>query len=129
MASNFYGLIVGILVVWRLAHLLYAEDGPWDSIVRLRRAAGEGYWASLLDCFYCLSLWLALPFALLLGENLTERLLLWPALSAGAIILERMNAKQEILPKSFHSENKENDSVLRYEQDTTEDRKPPPAGC
>jgi hypothetical protein len=77
-------------------------------MVRLRRAAGEGFWASLLDCFCCLSLWLALPFALLLDEDLTERLLLWPALSAGAIILERINVKQDILP------------LLRHEQDTTE---------
>jgi hypothetical protein len=76
MASHFYELTVGILVVGRFAHLLYAEDGPWGSMVRLRRAAGEGIWASLLDCFCCLSLWLALPFALLLDEDLTERLLL-----------------------------------------------------
>ena len=41
MGSHFYVLIVGILVVWRLAHLLYAEDGPWDAMLRLRRTAGE----------------------------------------------------------------------------------------
>jgi len=29
VASHFYWLIVGILVVWRLSHLLHAEDGPW----------------------------------------------------------------------------------------------------
>lgn len=50
-------------------HLLTAEDGPWDLLVRMRRIAGTGAWGRLLDCFYCLSLWLALPTALLLGDD------------------------------------------------------------
>jgi hypothetical protein len=49
-----------------LTHLFAAEDGPGDVVVRLRRAAGTGFWASLLDYCYCLSLWIAAPFAWLL---------------------------------------------------------------
>ena len=81
---------LGILSVWRITHLFHAEDGPWDLVVRLRRRAGEGFWGQLLDCFYCLSVWVAAPLALLLGDGLSERILLWPALSAGAILLERI---------------------------------------
>jgi hypothetical protein len=127
IGPHFYALVIGILVVWRLAHLLYAEDGPWGATVRLRRAAGEGFWASLLDCFYCLTMWLALPFAVILGDGLTERVLLWPALSGGAIILERMTAKEEIFPQPSYTEDKENDCVLRQEQGATEDRGGPSA--
>jgi hypothetical protein len=87
--AGFYLLVVGVLGVWRTSHLLYAEDGPWDVVVRLRSRAGDGMWGRLLDCFYCLSLWAALPFAWLCGATWVERLLLWPALSAGAILLER----------------------------------------
>lgn len=83
-------LLLGALCVWRVSHLLYGEDGPWDVFVRLRRRAGEGFWGSLLDCFYCLSVWIAAPFAYLLGGGWEERLLLWPALSAGAIVIERL---------------------------------------
>jgi hypothetical protein len=86
-----YLLVIGILGVWRVTHLLQAEDGPWDFVVRLRGYAGTGMWGRLMDCFYCLSLWIALPFAWLCGEGWTERLVLWPALSAGAIFLERVN--------------------------------------
>jgi hypothetical protein len=86
-----YLLVIGILGVWRVTHLLQAEDGPWDFVVRLRGYAGTGMWGRLMDCFYCLSLWIALPFAWLCGEGWTERLVLWPALSAGAIFLERAN--------------------------------------
>jgi hypothetical protein len=85
---DFYRLVLGVLVVWRVTHLLFAEDGPWDVVVRLRRPAGAGFWGKSLDCFFCLSLWIAAPLALLLGGGWTERLLLWPALSAGAILLE-----------------------------------------
>ena len=87
---DFYRLLLGVLVVWRLTHLVAAEDGPWDIVIRLRRRAGSGVWGRALDCFNCLSLWIAGPFALLLGAGWTDRLLLWPALSAGAIVLERV---------------------------------------
>ena len=87
---QFYWLTLGALAVWRLTHLLNAEDGPWETVVRLRVWLGPGFWGSLLDCFYCLSLWIALPFALATGQSWWERLVLWPALSAGAILLERL---------------------------------------
>ena len=69
---RFYWLPVGVLCVWRLTYLFYAEDGPWDLLARLRRAAGDGFWGGLLDCFYCLSLWISTPFAYLLGGALTS---------------------------------------------------------
>jgi hypothetical protein len=92
---RFYWFVLGVLAVWRVTHLLSAEDGPWDVVIRLRRRAGTGFWGTLLDCFYCLSLWIAAPFAVLLGGGWTERLLLWPALSAGAILLERVTSRGE----------------------------------
>jgi uncharacterized protein DUF1360 len=87
---RFYGLVVGTLCVWRLTHLISAEDGPFGVIVALRRAAGAGFWGQLLDCFYCLSLWIALPFAVLTGAGPKEQILLWLALSAGSILLDRV---------------------------------------
>ena len=87
---KFYTLILGILGVWRITHLLYAEDGPWDVVIRLRRAAGTGFWGKLLDCFYCTSLWVAAPFAAFLGRGAKEVFLLWLALSAGACLLQRL---------------------------------------
>ena len=91
---EFYRLLLGVLVVWRVTHLLFGEDGPWDVVIRLRRRAGAGVVGRLLDCFLCLSLWIAAPLAMLLGGGWTERLLLWPALSAGAILLERVTSRE-----------------------------------
>jgi hypothetical protein len=87
-----YWFILGVLSVWRITHLLNAEDGPGQIFVRLRRLAGSGFWGELLDCFYCLSLWVAAPIACLLGSSWLERLLLWPSLSGAAILLERLTA-------------------------------------
>ncbi len=119
---RFYWLLVGMLCVWRLTHLLQAEDGPWDLLVRLRRRAGEGLWGRLLDCFDCLSLWLAAPFAYLLGQGIRERLLLWLALSGGAILLQRLSERSPAPPPALYWESGEEDGVLRREE---EDHPPP----
>lgn len=116
---DYYQLIVGVLVVWRIAHLFFAEDGPWDAMAWLRGVAA-GFWAGLLDCFYCLSLWIALPFAMLLGRSPVERFLLWPALSAGAILLQRVSAGEDTAGKIIFSEARETTDVLRQETDATE---------
>jgi hypothetical protein len=88
-------LILAVLAVWRITHLLQAEDGPWDLVLRLRRSLGEGFFGSLMDCFYCLSLWVAAPFAAWLGTTPAEKLLLWPALSGAAILLQRVTRREE----------------------------------
>jgi hypothetical protein len=112
---EFYGLILGVLGVWRITHLLQAEDGPWDVIARLRRALGEGFRGRLLDCFYCLSLWIAAPFAAGLGGTLAGKLLLWPALSGAAILLERMTAPAPS-PSAPYWKEEDPDVLLRKEE-------------
>jgi hypothetical protein len=102
-----YWLILGVLAVWRITHLLQAEDGPWQIAVRLRQHIGARFSGELLDCFYCLSLWVALPLALLLGTSWGERLLLWPALSAGAILLERFLRSSPAPPPAVYVEDLE----------------------
>jgi hypothetical protein len=90
-------LVVGVLAAWRITHLLALEDGPFDFVLRLRRALGEralGPPAGLLvlpepvggsgrGCRYA-------------GggsvSNAGDDLLLWPALSGGALLLQRATA-------------------------------------
>lgn len=86
-------LLLSILAVWRVTHLFWGEDGPGDVFVRIRRLAGNGFLGRLLDCFYCLSLWVAAPFAWILGSTWLERILLWLGLSGGAILLERATSR------------------------------------
>jgi len=106
-----YSLVLGILAVWRITHLLQDEDGPWNVLVRLRRALGRSFWGSLLDCFYCLSLWIAVPLALWLGTSVAQQILLWPALSGAAILLERLTAR----PTTPYWKEEAPDVLLRKE--------------
>ncbi len=109
-----YWFVIGILCVWRVTHLLQAEDGPWNIVVFLRRTAGMGFYGKLLDCFYCLSIWVSAPLAFYLGGNLKEQLLLWPSLSAGAIFCERITAsRHEIEPAAFLEDKEKNHVMLR----------------
>lgn len=110
---QFYWLLLGTLAVWRVTHLLHAEDGPWDVFVRLRRCLGQGFWGRLWDCFYCLSLWIAAPCAALLAENWKEGCFLWLSCSAGAILIERSTNKGALTsPAAVYSEDVENEHVM-----------------
>lgn len=82
-------LILAALAAWRLTHLLASEDGPADLILRLRTALGDSGLGHLMDCFQCLSLWVAAPLALLLSTELPSWLLAWLGLSGAACLLER----------------------------------------
>lgn len=120
---RFYWFTLSVLCVWRITHLLHAEDGPADLLFRLRRVAGTGFFGKLLDCFYCLSLWVAAPLAWFVPETRLERLLWWPALSAGAILLERLTASRTNTARALYFEDKfedrENpDVMLRTEEST-----------
>ncbi len=115
---RFYRLLIGVLAVWRMTHLLNAEDGPWDGSVHLRRRAGDGFWGQLLDCFYCLSVWIAAPVAFYLEQKLDERILLWPALSAGAILLQRTVDGHGEPPTLLFEESEDDYVMLRQKEDS-----------
>jgi len=99
--------ILSALAVWRLTHLLAEEDGPWDLIVRLRAALGASFFGRLMDCFYCLSLWVSLPLSVWLASGWIGLLLHWQALSGAACLLERFTGKHEpvlSLPRALPGE-------------------------
>lgn len=109
--ARFYWLVIAALAVWRVTHLLSAEDGPWDVVVLIRKKMGSGFAGQLLDCFYCLSLWVAAPFAYFVGESVRERFYLWLAFSGAAILLERVTSR-EAAPLPYIEEG-ESDAMLR----------------
>jgi hypothetical protein len=56
--------VLSILATWRITHLLAKEDGPADLVVRLRARFGSASAGKLMDCFNCLSVWVAAPLVL-----------------------------------------------------------------
>jgi hypothetical protein len=91
---SFVGLTLGILGVWRVTHLLHAEDGPWEMSAKVRRWLAARGVGRAIECFDCCSLWVAAPFALVVATTWLERALAWPALSAGAMVLNRIAFRQ-----------------------------------
>ena len=94
MQSHIIGFIICTLAVWRVTHLLSQEDGPFDAVIKFRKLFGQGFFGTLLDCFYCLSLWIAIPFAILLSNELLEGIILWLALSGAACLLFKLTEKK-----------------------------------
>jgi hypothetical protein len=87
--DRWFLFMLTVLATWRLTHLLVAEDGPGDIIATLRQRLGNSFFGKLMDCFYCLSMWVAAPLACLLTVKWIEWPLFWVALSGAACLLER----------------------------------------
>jgi Protein of unknown function (DUF1360) len=80
--------------VWRVTHLLAEEDGPAHAVVRLRTGLGQGQLGELMDCFYCLSVWVAAPASLAVARRRRELPLALIALSGAACLLERATSER-----------------------------------
>jgi Protein of unknown function (DUF1360) len=105
MALLYFHFVIAVLAVWRITHLISKEDGPFDIIYKTRKQIGQGFFASLLDCFYCLSIWIALPFGLWLGNEIVEKLICWIAVSGAACLLEKLSNKKNEPPQYFEDKN------------------------
>ena len=111
---KFYWFGLGIFGVWRATHFLSAEDGPWGISARLRRAAAQySFSASAFDCFYCLSMWVALPFALYIGASIGEQLCLCLGLSGAAIALERLTTRPDAIPPAIYFDDRDQHRIGR----------------
>ncbi len=106
--------VLAVLATWRVTHLLASEDGPADVVVRFRAWLAESRAGGLMDCFNCLSLWIAAPLALLVTQKPVELLLSWLALSGAACLLERIGSDPVIIhPAGQEMEGDVSDGMLR----------------
>lgn len=112
--SSWFAFTIALLATWRVSHLLVAEDGPADVIVRLRRYLANSFFGRLMDCFGCVSLWVALPLALFVTSRPPEIVVVWLALSGGAMLLEGLRQEPVIIERNTEtSEGDQSDGVLR----------------
>jgi hypothetical protein len=110
--------IIAVLATWRVTHLLAREDGPADVLVRLRGWLGEGFAGRLMDCFHCLSLWVAAPMALVLDTKPLGWLVAWLALSGAACLLDRFGREPVIIqPLTEPKEGEQDHGMLRTRPD------------
>src|SRR5215469_14492556 len=105
--------VLAILATWRVTHLLAREDGPADIIARFRGRLGDGFFGKLMDCFYCLSFWIAAPMAFYVSRAPLDWLFVWLALSGAACVLERLGREPVIIEPISQLTEGENTDVLR----------------
>jgi hypothetical protein len=116
-ASGFWiKFVLDVLATWRISHLLASEDGPLDIIVRIRKRLGAGFIGQLMDCFQCLSFWVAAPLALSLARQPVEWFISWLALSGAACLLEKIGQEPLIIQTAAQeTEGGDDDGMLRTE--------------
>jgi hypothetical protein len=114
--------VLAVLATWRVTHLLANEDGPADLIVRFRARLGRGPAGRLMDCFNCLSLWIAAPAALFVSRGPLDWLFTWLALSGAACLLERAGSDPVIIhPATQAIEGDVSDGMLRSEESVAQE--------
>lgn len=92
--------LIGTLAVWRASYMVQNEAGPAGIFLRLQAWAAKhekkaGDFGDGFYCFYCLSMWISLPVALILAwGSIALIILYWLALSAGAIFINILHDKQ-----------------------------------
>jgi hypothetical protein len=84
-----FRFVLAVLATWRVTHVLANEDGPADLIVRLRSRLGDSLAGQMMDCFNCLSLWIAAPAAIFVTRSPLDWLFAWLAVSGAACLLQR----------------------------------------
>jgi hypothetical protein len=114
--------VLAVLATWRVTHLLANEDGPADIIFRFRALLGQGLAGKLMDCFNCLSLWIAAPAALFVSLRRMEWLFSWLALSGAACLLERLIKEPIMIQPMPQSAEGDINHVLRTETLADADR-------
>jgi Protein of unknown function (DUF1360) len=116
----FSRLILAILANWRVTHLLAHEDGPADLLARIRGVLNESSFGQLMDCFQCMSLWVAVPFAFYVNRRPLDWFVSWLAVSGAACLLERIGQDPLVIERVAEpTEGEPRDGMLRTDTRTT----------
>lgn len=103
-----FWFVLAALGTWRVTHLIAEEDGPADLMLKLRSRFGTNVLGTLMDCFQCLSLWIAIPFTFVVTRSVPAWVPVWIALSGAACLLERLGPERTALqvePSHFPENN------------------------
>ncbi len=110
--------VLAALATWRISHLVVSEDGPWEFLARLRRRLGHSVVGRLMDCFGCVSVWVAALMSFFVFRLSPEWIVCWLALSGAAFLLERMQPEPlviERIPEEHGKETSSWDVVAKHE--------------
>lgn len=111
------------LATWRVTHLLAEEDGPADVVFRLRKTLGDSPLGGLMDCYGCLSFWVAAAASRYVARTWREALPVTLALSGAACLLERACRASVIVEPGVEPMEGDGHGVLRTETSGVQERR------
>ena len=82
-------LVLVSLAVWRITTLICFEAGPFDVLVRFRRAGYKVGVGRVLECFHCTALWTSVAVVPLVYAPTRMSVLIIFATAGAASLLER----------------------------------------
>lgn len=81
--------IAAVLSVYRMAHMIAMEDGPFDVFSTLRGKVGQSNWIGRgFHCVLCISFWLTLP-AIFVHWVIIDPILAWLSIAGACLILHK----------------------------------------
>ena len=86
--SSGFWVALSVLAAWRLTSLLCYEEGPFRSLVHVRRLLYSLRLGTLIDCFHCAGLWLSALMCFVVFRWSTEWPVLALAVAGGVSLLE-----------------------------------------
>jgi Protein of unknown function (DUF1360) len=120
--ETLWHFVVAVLATWRVTHLLAAEDGPADIVVRFRALLGQSIAGRLMDCFNCLSIWISALAALFVTRHWLDWIMVTLAISGAACLLERLGQKPVLLQPDGEFSQGGIQDVLRTETNGAEEQ-------
>lgn len=92
--------ILSSLAVWRITHMFLEEAGPFNIFGKIEQKLykmkhKDGGIRNLLTCFYCLSIYISLPFSIYLSKNIFEFIVFTLSLSTISIFIESLMDKNK----------------------------------
>ena len=105
-ADNILFIAMSILATYRLAQFIAYDDAPFGLMYKARNYFGRkaansknyGFWwsiAEMINCPFCLGLWIALLIALIVNGFQPYSILLWLAIAGGQAWIENMALQKQ----------------------------------
>lgn len=101
---NALSFAIASLAVWRITYAIINDDLPFNVGGKFRKSLKiDNYYPNkpikpgslrkLFTCPYCLSLWVAIPFTFWLTEGVAEWFVVYYALGAAAVFIDKVHSK------------------------------------
>lgn len=80
-------VVLSALAVYYLTYCITQLDGPGDVFLKLRDKWLSGVFRDAVSCFYCLSVYIAVPFALMQYTSLYGFVIMTFGIAGGAVVI------------------------------------------